>query len=123
MRRPPPIVLVIPALPLIASGLIALGVVVFAPSSPWSDEPGRALAARLRAAGSPLIESVEFQPQRLIDPPEVHVIVRPGVTEDQAAALWCDVVVPAGGSKFEGDLGTQIHDSEGNWLAEEVNCP
>ena len=46
--------------------------------SHWSDEPGRQLAGRIRAAGSPLIRQVVFRPQTMIDPPEVHVIVQPG---------------------------------------------
>jgi hypothetical protein len=91
-------------------------------SSPWSNEPGRALAARLQAAGSPLIREVVFQPRSMIDPPEVHVIVWPGVTEAQAERLWCDVVAPAGGSQFEGDLGALIYDDAGNRLASLVTC-
>lgn len=90
--------------------------------SPWSDEPGRQLAARIQAARSPLIRDVVFRPQTMIDPPEVHVIVQAGVTEAQAERLWCDVVAPAGGSQFESDLGALIYDDTGNWLASTVSC-
>ncbi|MBA3339443.1 MAG: hypothetical protein H0T54_06830 [Geodermatophilaceae bacterium] len=91
--------------------------------SPWSDEPGRQLAARLQGVGSPLIRDVVFRPQTTIDPPEVHVIVQAGVTEAQAEQLWCEVVAPAGGSQFEGELGALIYDDAGNWLASNVTCP
>jgi hypothetical protein len=49
----------------------------------------------------------------MIDPPEVDVIVQTGVSEAQAERLWCDVVAPAGGSQFEGDLGALIYDDAG----------
>jgi hypothetical protein len=88
----------------------------------WSDDPGRQLADRIRAANSPLVQHVGFQSQTIIDPPEVHVIVKHGVTEAQAEGLWCDVVVPAGGSQFEGDLGALIYDDAGNWLSSRVEC-
>ena len=123
MRRPPPVIVAFFILsPLVIGGLLVLAVVSVL-QSPWSNEPGRALADRLRSAGSPLIESVEFHPQTIIDPPLVDVIVRPGVTEGEAAVLWCDVVVPAGGSKYEGDVGADILDSDENWLAGDADCP
>jgi hypothetical protein len=90
--------------------------------STWSNEPGQQLAARIRAVGSPLISEVVFRPATMIDPPEVHVVVRPGVTEAQAESLWCEVVAPAGGSRFEGELGALIYDDAGNWLASNAVC-
>jgi hypothetical protein len=107
------------------AGLAIMGgtaLLFLSPSSPWSDEPGRQLAARLQAVGSPLMQEVVFRPQTIIDPPEVHVIVRPGVTEAQAEQLWCEVIAPAGGSRFEGNLGALIYDNSGNWLAANVTC-
>jgi hypothetical protein len=91
-------------------------------ASPWSDDPGKGLAARLRAVHPPLIETVEFQSHTMIDPPEVHIIVRNGVSEAQAEQLWCEVVAPAGGTPFEGNLGALIYDQEGNWLASTAAC-
>jgi hypothetical protein len=96
---------------------------LFASSGPWSDEPGRQLAARIQAVGLPIVREVVFRPKTMIDPPEVHVIVQPGVSEAQAEELWCDVVAPAGGSQFEGDLGALIYDDAGNWLASTAICP
>ena len=112
----------------LAAMLLGAGLVFYAAVSlmfgagPWSDEPGRALAARLQAAGSPLIREVVFRPQSMIDPPEVHIIVQPGVTESQAERLWCDVIAPAGGSQFEGDLGALMYDDAGNALASSATC-
>ena len=59
----------------------------------------------------------------MIDPPEVDVIVQTAVSEAQAERLWCDVVAPAGGSQFTGDLGALIYDDAGNWLALTAICP
>jgi hypothetical protein len=107
----------------IGAGLLAaVAIWLVLSGGPWSDEPGRQLAARIRAAESPLISEVVFRPQTMIDPPEVHVIVQRGVTELQAEQLWCAVVAPAGGSQFEGDLGALIYDDAGNWLASTVTC-
>jgi len=91
--------------------------------SRWDDGPGRELAARINGAGSPLIDEVVFRPHTVIDPPEVHVIVRAGVTEAQAEQLWCQVVAPAGGSPFEGNVGASIYDQSGAWLASGASCP
>src|SRR4051812_4907243 len=104
------------------SVLVLVAIVAVALRSPYSDEPGAALAARLGAAHDPLIQAVEFRPATMIDPPEVHVIVRAGVTENQTEQLWCSVVAPAGGSQFEGELGALIYDQQGNWLASNVTC-
>ena len=84
--------------------------------------PAESLASRLEGAGSPLIEKVDFRPQTVIDPPEVRVVVRPGVTDREAQQLWCDLIVPAGGSRFEGNTGTVIVDDAGNWLAVDWAC-
>jgi hypothetical protein len=89
----------------------------------WSDDPGRKLADRIRAADSPLVREVVFRQQTIIDPPEVHVIVDAGMTEWQAEQLWCDIVAPAGGSQFEGELGALIYDDAGKWLASGTECP
>lgn len=103
-----------------AIAFVAFAAIAF--DSPWSNEPGEALAARIRAAGSPLVQRVEFRPLTMIDPPEVHVIVGPGVTAGQVETLWCSVVEPAGGGQFEGNLGALIYDQQGNWLSSNVTC-
>ena len=116
-------VLVAIAALVVGSGLFFLAVIsLISATGPWSDDPGRALAARLQAAGSPLIREVVFQPKTMIDPPEVHITVQPGVTEAQAELLWCDVIAPAGGGQFEGNLGAIIFDDAGNRLAGSVTC-
>jgi hypothetical protein len=124
MRTPRLIVVIVLAgLAFVAVGFLGfIAITAFVFPSPWSNDPGQALAARIRAANSPLVQSVEFRSLTMIDPPEVHVIVRRGVTEAQAEQLWCDVVAPAGGSQLEGNLGALIYDDEGNWLASDVTC-
>ena len=92
--------------------------------SAWSDEPGRALASRLEAAGSPIVRDVIFRPATMIDPPEVDVWLRPGVSEAQAVALWCQTIAPAGGSPFEGDLGVVVWNDAGTqMMAVNPQCP
>jgi hypothetical protein len=103
-------------------GVVGVGLIWGGFGRPWSDDPGRQLADRIRAANSPLVQDVVFREQTMIDPPEVHVIVKHGVTETEAAGLWCDVVAPAGGSQFEGNLGALIYDDAGNWLSSGVEC-
>ncbi len=121
--RPLVVMLLSTAVVLAIGVLLAfVAIAIFTFSLPWSNEPGEALAARLRATHNPLIQAVEFRPLTMIDPPEVHVIVGPAVTEDRAEQLWCGVVAPAGGSQFEGNLGALIYDQAGNWLASNVTC-
>ncbi len=92
--------------------------------SPWSNEPGRALASRLEAAGSPIVRDVIFRPKKMIDPPEVDVWLRPGVSAEQAVALWCQTIAPAGGSPFEGDLGAVVWNDAGTeMMAVNPPCP
>lgn len=75
--------------------LLALSLVaaVAAACSPSGEE----IAQRIRDAHSPLIESVNYRPQNILDPQEIDVLLKPGTTEAQADALWCEIVVPAGG--------------------------
>lgn len=103
--------------------LWVVGAIAIYLGSPWSDQPGRELATRLQAVESQLIREVVFRPQTVIDPPEVHVILRPGATERDAELLWCEVIAPAGGSQFEGNTGTLVLDDSGNSLAANVTCP
>jgi hypothetical protein len=110
--------------------VVGAGVMLFVamsllmPKSPWSNDPGRALAMRLQAANSPLVREIVFRPQTFIDPPEVDVWLRPGATEAQASALWCEVIAPAGGSPFEGDLGVVVWNDAGTeMMAVNPPCP
>jgi hypothetical protein len=60
---------------------------------------GGEIAQRIRDARSPLIESVNYRPQNILDPQErIDVLLKPGTTEAQADALWCEIVVPADGN-------------------------
>lgn len=114
----------------LAALVVAAGIILYAAmslvgqGSPWSDDPGRALASRLEAAGSPIVRDVVFRPKTMIDPPEVDVWLRPGVTEEQAVALWCQIIAPAGGSPFEGDLGAVMWNDAGTeMMAVNPQCP
>ena len=59
---------------------------------------GRSVANAIRDSGSPLIERVEFQAANIFEgaPEEVRVYMVLGATQEQAVAVWCEVVIPAG---------------------------
>jgi hypothetical protein len=59
--------------------------------------PEQDVANRIRAAGSPIVRSVVYRPQNILDPAEVVIDLVQGTTQDQAQQLWCEVVAPAGG--------------------------
>lgn len=61
--------------------------------------PGEAVAARIRASNAPEIGRVVFRAKNYIDPEETDVWLVPGATEADADRVWCDVIVPAGGSQ------------------------
>jgi ABC-type Fe3+-hydroxamate transport system substrate-binding protein len=86
--------------------------------------PGEQIATRIRAAGSLIVREVIYRPANVLDPPEVIVYLRSGTTEAQARDLWCAVVVPSGGSPFEGDTGVTLWNDSGTTLmAQDVTCP
>jgi hypothetical protein len=74
---------------------------------------GERLAAVIREADSPHVREVQYREPTSLDPPQVDVWLRAGVTEDQAVALWCEVIAPAGGSPFEGDHGVAVWSAGG----------
>lgn len=81
------------------------------------------MAERLRAANSPLVDHVVFRPGSGIDPPEVNVWLAQGVTDEAAGQLWCDVVVPAGGTR-QGDTAVVMYDITGTTtLGDNADCP
>jgi hypothetical protein len=61
--------------------------------------PGEAVAGRIRDSDSPEIGKVVFRPQNWIDPEQIDVFLAPAVSEAEAERLWCDMIVPAGGSE------------------------
>jgi hypothetical protein len=86
--------------------------------------PGEQVAARIRAAGSSLIRDVTFRAPNMVDPASVDVWLRPGATEAQADALWCEVIAPAGGSAFEGDTEVVVWNDQGTEpMALSPSCP
>jgi hypothetical protein len=70
-------------------------------------DPG-AVARTIGQANAPVIQEVRFRPRNFLDPPEVWVLLVPGSTESDATRLWCEVVVPAGGS--HDDVEIYSHD-------------
>jgi hypothetical protein len=67
---------------------------------------------------------VIYEPANFLDPPQVIVYLRWGVTEAQAEDLWCRVVVPAGGSAIEGDRGVTLWNDLGTMeMATGTACP
>ena len=62
--------------------------------------PGADIAARIRAANSPIVREVEFYPASagLAEggPETIDVYLIDAPTDAQALDLWCNVIVPAG---------------------------
>jgi len=86
--------------------------------------PGEQVANRIRAAQSQFVRDVIYRPANALDPAEVIVYLRPGTTEAEARLFWCDIVVPPGGSEFEGETGVSIWNDAGSaMMALEVSCP
>jgi hypothetical protein len=78
--------------------------------------PAEQVAVRIRAADSALVGRVVFRPANMFDDPRIDVWLRPGATESQAEALWCDIVVPAGGSSSNAETGTVIWNDSGTQM-------
>lgn len=118
-----------------ASWLKALGLVVLVIGGLWllsgvllivvgsgGSRAGETVAERIRGVGSPLVREVVFRPQNLPDPPEVNVWLKPGVSESDADDLWCDVIVPAGGTA-DGDTAVVIWNDSGTAImAADATC-
>ena len=86
--------------------------------------PGEQVANRIRAAQSQIVRDVIYRPANALDPAEVIVYLRSGSTEADARLFWCNIVVPAGGSEFEGETGVSIWNDAGSALmALDVSCP
>lgn len=103
---------------------VALALAIAGCSSPASSA-GQAVMDRIRAAGDPVVERVEYRAESADDPAEVRVVVRAGTTEDQADEFWCDVVVGAGGSdaREPGTFPVTVWDSTGETpLATDPDC-
>jgi hypothetical protein len=83
---------------------------------------GQAVANRIEDAKSPVVRAVFFHDDYL-DGPEVVVYLRPGTTESEADRLWCEVVVPAGGSDTGVTAVTVWDDTGSVWMARGVACP
>lgn len=61
----------------------------------YDQRGGPAIAARIRAGNSPLVESVTYKPGDYLDPATIDIALRPGVTTAQARSLICDLAMPA----------------------------
>jgi hypothetical protein len=91
------------------SGLL-LAVVAVTACAPEADQ---LIAQSIVAFKSPSIQSVDYQPGNLLDHPIVRVSLRPGVTPQEANAVWCLIVVPAGGRHTDGPSQVVLLDSSG----------
>jgi hypothetical protein len=85
--------------------------------------PAEKVATRIRDAASPLVSKVVYRPATFLDEPRVDVSLRPGATESQAEALWCEIVVPAGGNQDPEETGTVVwNDSGTEMMALDAVC-
>ena|ERR1700690_3196693 len=100
----------------LVAGLVATG---------CASTAGEQVASRIRAANSPVVREVVWRPANFLDPPEVDVWLIPGATESQAEILWCQVIVPAGGSPYQNDTGVAVWNDAGTEMMVTVTpvCP
>jgi hypothetical protein len=102
-----------------AIALVALIVVACGPSR----DPA-AVAAAIQAANDPQIQEVRFSPPNFLDDATISVMLVPGASESDATRIWCDVVVPAGGSHDYDPVAVEIYNREGTVaFALEAECP
>ena len=94
-----------------------LGVVVFAAAALFvglfvltaisTPHPGAPVAEKIRAADSPIVLEVQYQPAIFgadVVEDSLVVVLTDGATEAQALDLWCTVIVPAGGDQLPHDM-------------------
>jgi hypothetical protein len=82
-----------------------------------ASDPGARVADRIRAANSGAVQEVVYQPRNILDPAEIDVFLRPGVTVAETDRLWCKVIEPAGGSDIEGATGVAVWNDVGSMTA------
>ena len=70
--------------------------------------PGAGIAAKIRAANSPIVREIQLSPAAFPESSTdaITVYLVDGATDAQALDLWCTVVVPAGVSQLPaGNVG------------------
>jgi hypothetical protein len=108
----------------IRKAALGLGLVLIAGAACSCASPaGEAVAASIRQSNAPAIGKVVFRAQNMLDPEEIDVWLAPGVSEADAERLWCEVIVPAGGSQ-EGDHVVVVWNDTGTaMMATNPTCP
>ena len=87
-----------------------------------TSQPGAQVAAKIADARSSTVGRVTFV-DNWLDRPQVTIWLRYGATEAEAERLWCDVIVPAGGS-HEGPTYVEVLNSTGFvGMAVDTSCP
>jgi hypothetical protein len=109
----------------IGKAALAMGLILAAgsASSCTSSAGGEAVAARIRQSNAPAIGKVVFRRQSMIDPEEIDVWLAPGVSEADAERLWCEVIVPAGGSLGVEHVVVVWNDTGTALMAMNPSCP
>ncbi len=108
----------------IGKAALGLGLVLAVASvCSCAPSPGEAVAASIRQSNSPAIGKVVFRAQNMLDPEEIDVWLAPGVSEAEAERLWCEVIVPRGGSQY-GEHVVVVWNATGmDMMATNPTCP
>jgi hypothetical protein len=56
---------------------------------------GTAIANEIRALDLPIVQSIEYNGDEDASGPALTILLRPGVSREEARAFACDIVVPA----------------------------
>jgi hypothetical protein len=109
---------------MMGNAALGLGLVLAVGSvSSCAPSPGEALAASIRQSNSPAIGKVVFRAQNMLDPEEIDVWLAPGVSEAEAERLWCEVIVPRGGSQYGDHVVVVWNDTGMDMMATNPTCP
>jgi hypothetical protein len=107
----------------IEKAAVALGLILAAGSvCSCASSAGEAVAARIRQSNAPAIGKVVFRNQSMIDPEEIDVWLAPRVSEADAVRLWCEVIVPAGGSQDGAHVVVVWNDTGTEMMATNPTC-
>jgi hypothetical protein len=100
-----------------ATGVVILLVALFVFTAMSTPHPGAPVAERIRAADSPIVLEVRYQPAVFgasIVQDSLVVMLTDDATEAQALDLWCTVIVPAGGDRIAPDI-LRVEQGEKTW--------
>jgi hypothetical protein len=107
----------------VALVIACTSILVIAACNSATDDPHHTVANRIRDRSPEVVREVIYEPQTFIDAPQVYVYLRPGAGREDVRDLWCNVIVPAGGTHdLAGTAVTVWNDAGTELLSEGITC-